>query len=102
MTESFCQACQFDRVMASRNISGSSRHDAGDSDSDEVTCLTSTGAAAAGSKARPPRLNYGDRMPFRQGPRKYIILALLTCPESLQISQCDRALLFFNATLENR
>ena len=76
-------ACQFDRVMASRNISGSSRHDAGDSDSDEVTCLTSTGAAAAGSKARPPRLNYGDRMPFRQGPRKYIILAFLTCPEYL-------------------
>ena len=80
MTESFCQACQFDRVMASRNISDSSRHDAGDSDSDEVTCLTSgvggvTGAAAAGSKARPPRLNYGDRMPFRQGPRKHIILA---------------------------
>ena len=87
MKESFCQARQIDRVMASRNISGSSRHDAGDSDSDEVTCLTSgggvTGTTAAGSKARPPRLNYGDRMPFRQGPRKYIILAFLTCPEYL-------------------
>ena len=70
--------------MASRNISGSSRHDA-DSDSDEVTCLTSGGGAAGpalGSKARPPRLNYGDRMPFRQGPRNYIILAFLTCPST--------------------
>jgi hypothetical protein len=49
--------------MASRNISSSSKRiDSDSSDDDEMARITSSGA-----KPKPPKINYGDRMPFRQG-----------------------------------
>ncbi len=49
--------------MAARNISGSANHGDSDSSDEELARITSS----SGTKPKPPRINYGDRMPFRQG-----------------------------------
>lgn len=51
--------------MASRNIQNkltSSAADYDSSDDEEITRINLSGA-----KPKPPKINYGDRMPFRQG-----------------------------------
>jgi len=62
--------------MAARNVNsqrvGSVRKDSDGSSEDEVTRLTSSESA----KAKYHRINYGDRMPFRQGRVSHFVLLI--------------------------
>lgn len=61
--------------MASRNMSGGGMCAAEDSDgNDEVSNITAVAATAP--KGRP-RVNYGDRMPFRQGWRANVFYRMV-------------------------
>ena len=55
--------------MASRNVSACDNDENSDS---EVTALSGLGAVAS-----KPLVHYGDRMPYRQGKRRYHAIILV-------------------------
>ena len=66
------------RKMAARNVSGSAQNGDSDSSDEELSRI-----APSGAKAKPPRINYGDRMPFRQGRKSLILLLIVFCKNNL-------------------